>query len=105
MSEVERDFNFLRVLGIIPARGGSTRVPRKNLRKIGGRTLVERAIDCAEQSRCIHTIAVTSDDTEILEVAAARSGVLPMYRPRAMASNTSPAIEYVRHVWNALNIW
>lgn len=99
MSDIE---NGMKILGIIPARGGSSRIHRKNLRTIGGRSLVQRAIYCALASKCFSVVAVSSDDTEILDEAAKTPGVVPLYRPARIASETSLAIEYVQQAWNCL---
>ena len=61
---------MMRYLAIIPARGGSKRVPRKNVRKLGGKPLVAWTIEAAQQSKKINCIVVSSDDAEILAVAA-----------------------------------
>ena len=58
-----------RVIAIIPARGGSKGVPGKNLRRVGGRSLVERAIDACRAARLVEEVYVSTDHAEI---AAAR---------------------------------
>ena len=59
----------MRVLGLIPARGGSQRLERKNLAILGGRTLVRRALETALAARCFDTVALSSEDPEILAEA------------------------------------
>lgn len=86
-----------RVLGIVPARAGSTRVPRKNLRRIGGVSLVERALATARAARAITTVVASSDDDEVLALANATAGVIALRRPEALATDTALAIDYVRH--------
>ncbi|MBI3936909.1 MAG: hypothetical protein HY323_08025 [Betaproteobacteria bacterium] len=61
----------MRVVALVPARGGSKRIPRKNLEKVGGLTLVERAIKAARESRWVTSTYVSSDDDQIIEVALA----------------------------------
>ena len=56
----------MRVLGLVPARGGSSRVPRKNLARLGGKTLVRRALETALGAGCFEIVALSSDDDEIL---------------------------------------
>lgn len=60
----------MRVLGLVPARGGSKRVPRKNLARLGGRTLVRRALETAVAANCFDVVALSSDDAEILAEGA-----------------------------------
>jgi CMP-N,N'-diacetyllegionaminic acid synthase len=87
----------VRVLGIIPARGGSKRLPRKNLRPLGGKPLVARAIEMARAARSIDRLVVSSDDDEVLEIAAKYDSRLALQRPDELCTDTSLAIEYVRH--------
>ena len=54
-----------RVIAIIPARGGSKGVPGKNLRRVGGRSLVERAVDACRAARLVDEVYVSTDDAEI----------------------------------------
>ena len=89
-----------RVLGVIPARGGSKGVPRKNLRVVGGRPLIEWTIETARTaveagvlSRCI----VTTDDTEIAEVARAAGGDVPFERPDDLAGDRVPMLPVLQH--------
>ena len=66
----------MRILGLVPARGGSKRVPGKNLAVIGGRTLVRRALDAALGSGVLETVALSSDDEAILAEGRGVDGVL-----------------------------
>ncbi|HEX4143232.1 MAG TPA: acylneuraminate cytidylyltransferase family protein [Pirellulales bacterium] len=85
------------VLGIIPARGQSKRLPRKNLCLLAGKPLLAWAIESARQSRRLNRLIVSSDDDEILAVARAYDEKLPLKRPPELAADDSPAIDYVRH--------
>ncbi len=82
---------------IIPARGGSKGVPHKNLKKLGNRSLVEIAIDCALQSNSFQTIVVTSDSDEILDQAMKR-GVVAHKRPDNLAKDDSSMAEVVANL-------
>jgi pseudaminic acid cytidylyltransferase len=64
------------ILAIIPARGGSVRVPRKNVRLFHGRPMLTYAIDAARASGCFDLIVVSTDDQEIEEVAFANGAVV-----------------------------
>jgi CMP-N,N'-diacetyllegionaminic acid synthase len=92
----------VRVLGIIPARGGSKRVPRKNLRPLGGRPLVAWAIDAARAATGLSACVVSSDDDEVLALAAAVAPELALRRPEAISGDRAPAIDYVRHALELL---
>ena len=92
----------MKTLGIIPARRGSKRLPGKNLRPLGGKPLVVRAIEAALSSRRLDYIAVSTDDERVLELATDYDSVHPLRRPQAIATDDSPAIEYVRHAIRTL---
>lgn len=84
-------------LAIIPARGGSKGVPGKNLRVVGGRSLLARAIDAARESRMVDGVVVSTDDEEIA-AAARRCGVeVPSLRPTALANDHSAIEPAIAH--------
>lgn len=92
----------MRVLGLIPARGGSKGVPGKNLRKVGGRTLIEWTTRSALASRLERT--VISTDSEEIAAEAIRCGVeVPFVRPAKLATDTSLSIDVVQHALSALS--
>jgi CMP-2-keto-3-deoxyoctulosonic acid synthetase len=62
------------ILGVIPARGGSKGIPRKNLLSIGGKNLIERAIASSEESELLTHTVVSTEDEEMLEVAKEAGG-------------------------------
>jgi CMP-N,N'-diacetyllegionaminic acid synthase len=86
----------MRVLGLVPARGGSTRVPRKNLAVLGGRTLVRRALETALAARCFDVVALSSDDEEILNEVQGLD-VVALRRPPELADETSRASDVALH--------
>ncbi len=87
----------MRVLGIVPARGGSVRVPRKNIRLFGGRPLVEWAVRAALGATTLDRVVVSSDDPEVLELAGRLLPRGALTRPAELATSTAPAIGYVQH--------
>lgn len=89
-------------LGIIPARGGSKGVPRKNLYKIGGRSLIERAVDAMINSKIADLVVVSTDDTEIAQTAQAAGAEVPFFRPPEMATDTVSIITVVLHALGEL---
>ena len=88
------------MVALIPARGGSEGVPRKNVTEVGGTTLVERAIRSAEECPHISSVVVSSDDQEILDLAQ-RCGAAPLARPEEFASGTARAEAVVEHFLTA----
>jgi CMP-N,N'-diacetyllegionaminic acid synthase len=89
-------------LGIIPARGGSKRVLRKNLQPLAGKPLVDWALEAALGARRLETVVLSSDDDEILDRGRAHARVIALRRPTELATDTAPAIEYVRHALSVL---
>jgi N-acylneuraminate cytidylyltransferase len=89
------------VIAIIPARGGSRGIPRKNLAILAGRTLLERAIDVARRVRAIDRIIVSTDDPEI-GAAARAAGVEVHDRPRELATDRSKVIDAIRHLCDTM---
>lgn len=87
----------MRALGIIPARAGSKRVPRKNLAPLGGKPLVAWAIELGRAVPGLARLVVSSDDDEVLALAAGYAADLPLRRPAELAGDTSPALDYVTH--------
>ena len=90
----------MKLAAFIPARGGSKRVPRKNLRRVGGKTLVERAIESARGAG-IERIYVSTDSDEIA-VEAQQHGAIAIERPRELSADTSSTEEAITHWWRGL---
>jgi len=83
-------------LAIIPARGGSKRLPRKNVLDLAGKPLVAWTIEAAIESKYIDKVVVSSDDHEILTVAKEYGAVI-LKRPDELANDTSTSFEAVEH--------
>lgn len=81
-----------RVLGLIPARGGSKGVPRKNVRELAGRPLIAWTIRTAQQATGLTSIVVTTDDPEIAAVAEAAGAEVPFLRSAELAADTTPTL-------------
>lgn len=92
----------MKTLGIIPARAGSKRLPRKNVLPLAGKPLISWVIEAARQARSLDRLVVSSDDAAVLHLAAAYGGGLPLARPAELAMDTSPAIDYVKHALASL---
>ncbi len=91
----------MRVLGVIPARGGSRAVPRKNLRLVGGRPLIAHTIQAARQSAALAQFVTTTDDQEIARVAAA-AGSPVVERPAELAGDETPMVPVIQHALAAV---
>lgn len=81
------------VLGVIPARGGSQAIPRKNLAPLGGRPLLAHACDAARDSRTLTRTIVSTDDQEIAAVARACGVEVPFLRPALLAADDTPMLD------------
>ena len=90
------------ILAIIPARGGSKGVPRKNLREIAGKPLIAWAIEAGKKSHCIDRLILSSDDPEIISLARSWSCEVPFVRPAELARDETPGIDPVLHVLSVL---
>lgn len=86
-----------KILAIIPARGGSKGVPRKNLRELAGKPLIAWTIEEAKKSRHIERVILSSEDDEIIEVAKQYGCEVPFKRPIELAQDDTPGIEPVLH--------
>jgi CMP-N,N'-diacetyllegionaminic acid synthase len=87
----------LRLLAIVPARGGSKRLPRKNVLPLGGKPLIGWTIDAARESGCFVDVLVSTDDAEIADAARAHGALVPWLRPAAFATDTARSIDVVLH--------
>lgn len=85
------------VLAVIPARGGSKTLPRKNILQFGGRALIAWTIEAALKASCISEVILSSDDEEICAVARSYGCNVPFLRPPALATDTSTSIEVLIH--------
>ena len=83
-------------LAIIPARGGSKRLPRKNILNLCGKPLISWSIEAGLKSKYIDKVVVSSDDTEILNISNELK-VQVIKRPDELASDTSTSFDAVKH--------
>lgn len=92
----------LRVLGIIPARGGSKGVPRKNLRNLAGKPLLEYTAEAALASTRLSRIILTTEDLEIAEAGRQCGIEVPFLRPESLARDDTPMLPVIRHAVKTL---
>lgn len=84
-------------IAIIPARGGSKRIPRKNIRSFAGRPMIAYPILAAAESGIFNRIVVSTDDTEIAEIARRFGAEIPFLRPAELADDYTGTIDVVKH--------
>jgi CMP-N-acetylneuraminic acid synthetase len=89
------------VLAVIPARGGSKSIPRKNLARVGGLSLVGRAVRVATGLDWIDRAVISTDDAEIAEEAVRHGAEAPFLRPPELAGDTANSKDMWRHAWSA----
>jgi len=87
----------MKILCLIPARGGSKRIPQKNIKPLGGKPLIAYTIECAKKSRYINRIIVSTDDREIASVSRRYGAEVPFERPSEISQVDSTELEAFRH--------
>jgi len=92
-----------RVIGFIPARGGSKGVKRKNVRLLNGKPLIAYTIECAQRSKFITDLYVTTDDSEVIKIAK-QYGVKTIYRPDNLSDDVATMDDVIEHSLKYLNI-
>ena len=88
-------------LAVIPARGGSKRIPRKNIKLFCGRPIIAWSIDTARASGCFDRIVVSTDDDEIAAVARAEGAEIPFMRPTTLADDYTGTMAVIEHAVRA----
>ncbi len=89
-------------VALVPARAGSARVPGKNIRPLAGHPLIAYTLVAAHESGLFDAVVVSTDSDEIAAVAREYGGEVPALRPDAMATTTSPDIDWVEHTLSLL---
>jgi CMP-N,N'-diacetyllegionaminic acid synthase len=89
----------MKILGLIPARGGSKGVPKKNIKMLGDKSLIAYTIESAQQSQKIHTIIVSTDSDDIFHAAEKLGLKPPFFRPDTLSLDTSTSLEVVQHIF------
>lgn len=87
----------MKILALIPARGGSKRLPRKNLKMLGNAPLIAWTIRAAQQSQACVDIMVSTDDPEIAEVSRRYGAYVPGLRPDELATDTASSVDVTLH--------
>ena len=85
------------VLGLIPARGNSKGIPRKNIAPLAGRPLISWTIEACRAAKLVDRVVLSSDDQEILAVGRQWGAECPFVRPAELARDDTPALPVIRH--------
>lgn len=88
-------------VAIIPARGGSKRIPRKNVKAFAGKPMIGYAIEAARACAAIDRVIVSTDDAEIAEIAISLGAELPFHRPAELADDHTPTVPVIAHAIGA----
>ena len=84
-------------IAVIPARGGSKRIPRKNIKDFSGKPMIAWAISIAQESNLFEEIIVYTEDDEIADVARSWGAITPFVRPANLADDMTPTVPVVAH--------
>jgi N-acylneuraminate cytidylyltransferase len=82
---------------VIPARGGSKRIPRKNIKEFNGKPIIAYSIETALKSNCFEKVIVSTDDAEIAEVAIKYGAQVPFIRPTELSNDYAGTIPVIKH--------
>lgn len=92
-----------KVIAVIPARGGSKRLPGKNIKHLGGKPLIAWSIDTAKKSKYIDRVIISTDNENIAEVALRYDGDVPFLRPQELADDNADTNGVILHVLNQID--
>jgi pseudaminic acid cytidylyltransferase len=84
-------------IAIIPARGGSKRIPRKNIKLFGSKPMIAWAIEAAKKSGKFDHVIVSSDDPEIIDISNQWGAETPFIRPESLADDLTPTVPVIAH--------
>lgn len=84
-------------IAIIPARGGSKRIPRKNIKNFNGKPIITWAIQLAKKSKLFDCVVVSTDDNEIKQIAEQHGAIVPFIRPSNISDDKTPTVPVISH--------
>lgn len=87
----------LKLLAVIPARGGSKGIPKKNIKPLAGKPLIGWSIDAAKRASCVDRIIVSTEDEQIASAARDLGADVPFVRPAELATDEASSIDVVLH--------
>ena len=89
--------NKMGIVALTPARGGSKRLPRKNIRLLTGKPLIAYTIKEALKPKCVDRVILSTDDEEIAKVAISYGAGVPFLRPKTLAKDSSSSLSVILH--------
>lgn len=94
-------------VAVIPARGGSKRIPRKNIKLFAGKPMIAWSIDAALKSQCFDKVIVSTDDSEIASIAKKYGASVPFFRPDSLSDDHTATIPVIAHAigWMQAEGW
>ena len=84
-------------LAVIPARGGSKRIPRKNIKLFFGKPIIAYSIEAAQKSNLFDGIVVSTDDDEIRDISQSYGADVPFVRPESLADDHTGTLDVIKH--------
>jgi CMP-N,N'-diacetyllegionaminic acid synthase len=93
----------MKILAIVPARGGSKGLPQKNIKDFNGKPLIYWTIKAAKDSKYINKIIVSTDDPEIAKISESFGAEIPGLRPKELSEDNTPTLPVIHHVLDQLN--
>ncbi len=98
-------YRDVKTFALIPARGGSKGIHRKNIKLIAGKPLIVWTIEAALRSSLLDAVVVSTDDPEIADVARYAGAQVPFMRPAELAQDTTPGLDPVMHAIDQLPLF
>ena len=92
----------MKSIAIIPARGGSKAIPRKNIIELGGKPLIAYVIEAALKVKKLDRVIVSTEDMEIAEITKKYGAELPFLRPKELAKDETPTLPVLQHAVRVL---
>jgi pseudaminic acid cytidylyltransferase len=92
-------------IAVIPARGGSKRIPRKNVKVFNDRPMIAYSIEAALNSACFDEVIVSTDDTEIAKISNDLGASTPFIRPNSLSDDYTGTVPVIKHAieWYSAN--
>lgn len=94
--------NNYHVVALIPARGGSKRLPQKNIKLLDGKPLIAWSIECAKKSQYVDQIIVSTDSQQIKEISENYGAKVPFVRPDYLSNDTASTYDVIQHTIESL---
>lgn len=99
---LQKNKDFMNTVAIIPARGGSKRIPKKNIKIFGGKPIIAYSIQVAKETNLFNKIILSTDSEEIAEIGMSYGAVVPFIRPSELSDDITSTSEVLIHALNWL---